>query len=327
MIDPKKKPRLALLAVVLTGVVLVAVIVFVAKNRRNSSSPLRVGYQPTMLYLPLFVAKEKGFFAKESIDVELVRFTSANDMAQALATGQLDATGMSSLTVLGNLEANSPNQFRIYLFEALTTKHSPDAVVVKSDSAIRQLEDLRGRKLGVNPGTTLQSYVEPILQKRIGSDHGVTVIPLAPNLQVQALASGNVDALFVLEPVPTIAQVELNARVVEKALLARYIHEPFYAGAGVLARRVAEKEPRKISHFRAAMRNALGFMATNEVEARQTLEKYANVSSAVARQMELVEWVEPANVSLPDWKKCLQVLEELDLIPKGTDLQQRFYEN
>ncbi|HXM74268.1 MAG TPA: ABC transporter substrate-binding protein, partial [Chthoniobacterales bacterium] len=135
MTQSKKKSLLAVLAIVL-----IAAIVFLPKMRRSSLSPLRVGYQPTMLYLPVFVAKEKGFFAMESVDVELVRFTSANDMAQALASGQLDATGMSSLTVLGNLEANSPNQFRMYLFEALTTKHSPDAVVVKADNAIRQLE-------------------------------------------------------------------------------------------------------------------------------------------------------------------------------------------
>ena len=322
MTQSKKKSLLAVLAIVL-----IAAIVFLPKMRRSSLSPLRVGYQPTMLYLPVFVAKEKGFFAMESVDVELVRFTSANDMAQALASGQLDATGMSSLTVLGNLEANSPNQFRMYLFEALTTKHSPDAVVVKADNAIRQLEDLRGKKLGVNPGTTLQSYVEPILRKRIGSDHAVTIVPLAPNLQVQALASGNVDALFVLEPAPTVARVELNARVVEKALLARYIHEPFYAGAGIVATKVAEKDPEKIRHFRAAIHSGLDYIAMNEVEARKTLEKYANVSSVVAQQMELVEWVEPNNVSLPDWMKCLQVLQELDLIPKGTDFQHCFYEN
>jgi NitT/TauT family transport system substrate-binding protein len=326
MNEPKKhKPFLALLAAVFTGVVVLGLLVFLGKNRRAPSSPLRVGYQPTMLYLPLFVAKEKGFFEKKAVSVQLVRFTSANDMAQALATGQLDATGMSSLTVLGNLEANSPNLFRMYLFEALTTKHSPDALVVKADSSIRKLEDLRGKKLGVNPGTTLQSYVEPILRKRIGPNHNVSVVPLAPNLQVQALASGNVDALFVLEPVPTVAQVELKARVVETALLARYIHEPFYAGAGVFARQIVEKEPEKATRFRAAMRNAIDYMTTNEVEARQTLEKYANVSPEVAKQMQLVEWVEPANVSLPDWEKCLLVLEELELIPKGTNLKQHFY--
>ena len=280
-----------------------------------------------MLYLPLFVAQDKGFFDEESVKVKLVRFTSANEMAQALAARQLDATGMSSLTVLANLEANSSNIFRIYLLEVLTSKHSPDALIVKPDSTISAIGDLRGKKLGVHPGTTLQSYVEPILSKRIGPNHGVTVIPLAPHLQVQALAVGNVDALFVLEPIPTLAQIELKARIVERALLARSVHEPFYAGAGVLSREFVEKDPAKVIRFKAAMKKALHYITTHEAEARRSLKSYAEVSAEVAEKMELVEWLDPADASLVDWKTSLRILEELKLIPAGTKLEQYFHAN
>src|SRR5512138_1887604 len=52
---------------------------------------LKVGYLPTSGHLLYFVAKEKGYFQKEGLDVELARFTNSGEGLTAIKTGKLDA--------------------------------------------------------------------------------------------------------------------------------------------------------------------------------------------------------------------------------------------
>lgn len=310
-------------------VVVVAAALFLWTRSKPAPEPgvFRVGYQPTMLYLPVFVAQERGFFGKRGLQVELVRFGSANEMAQALATNRIDATGMSSLTVLANLEQNSPGTFRIYLLEVLTADLSPDALVVTKDSDIQTLTDVRGKRLGVPPGTTLRTYAERFLQVAVGADHNVTFVPLQPPIQVQSLASGSIDALYTLEPTPTIAEAEINARIVLRGLLARFVHDPFYAGAGVIAASTVELRSDAVSAYRAAIREALQFIASNETDARTLMTNYASVSAETAQEMSLVGWIEPRSVSLPDWRAGIGALVEMGLIPAEVEFERTFLGN
>lgn len=323
-------PRRAALLVGLIAVALVAAAaVYLWTQSKPTPEPgvFRVGYQPTMLYLPVFVAQERGFFSDKKLNVELVKFGSANEMAQALATGRIEATGMSSLTVLANLEQNSAGTFRIYLVEVITAKLSPDALVVPASSQVRELGDLRGKRLGLHPGTTLRAYAEKFLVGAIGQDHGVTFVPLPPELQVQALASGTIDALYSLEPIPTLAVAEVGAREVSRGLLARYVHDPFYAGAGVLNTAVLQSKPAAVAAYRAAVRQALEFIASNEEEARALITKYEPVSVENARRMSLVGWVEPASVTPADWHATVQALVEMQLMPAEVALDRTFLDD
>jgi NitT/TauT family transport system substrate-binding protein len=52
---------------------------------------LKVGHLPTSGHLLYFVAKEKGFFQQEGLDVELFRFTNSGEGLTAIKSGKLDA--------------------------------------------------------------------------------------------------------------------------------------------------------------------------------------------------------------------------------------------
>jgi NitT/TauT family transport system substrate-binding protein len=321
--------RSVVIGAITTILVMVAAILFLWIRSKPSPEPgsFRVGYQPTMLYLPVFVAQEQRFFARRGLEVELVRFGSANEMAQALATNRIEATGMSSLTVLANLDQASPGTFRIYLIEVLTRELSPDALVVPGASEIRTLADVRGKRLGLHPGTTLRAYAERFLTAAVGADHGVTFVPLQPQIQVQALQSGSIDALYSLEPIPTVAESEVGARVVERGLLARHVHDPFYAGAGVISTSIVESRPEAVAAFRAAVGDALQFISSNETDARVLMASYASVSVETARKMSLVRWVEPRTVSATDWRATMRALVDMREMPAGVNLERTFLGN
>jgi NitT/TauT family transport system substrate-binding protein len=71
--------------------VLVMLVMTVGSGFAADLKKLKVGYLPTSGHLLYFVAKEKGFFQQEGLDVELARFTNSGEGLTAIKTGKLDA--------------------------------------------------------------------------------------------------------------------------------------------------------------------------------------------------------------------------------------------
>ena len=58
------------------------------------------GLQPWLGYGPLWVAKEKGFFEKNGVDVELINFTWDQDMTAAQASDNVNVmAGATNLLI------------------------------------------------------------------------------------------------------------------------------------------------------------------------------------------------------------------------------------
>lgn len=52
--------------------------------------PIRLGYVPVMIYAPLFIAQERGYFAEEGLQVELTPLQGGSDSVVQLAAGNFD---------------------------------------------------------------------------------------------------------------------------------------------------------------------------------------------------------------------------------------------
>src|SRR4029077_13228112 len=69
-----------------------------AANTATSLKHVRLGIGPFLNNSGTFLAKQKGYFAKQGLDVELLSFRSSSDAYPLLASGRLDAMsgGMSA---------------------------------------------------------------------------------------------------------------------------------------------------------------------------------------------------------------------------------------
>jgi NitT/TauT family transport system substrate-binding protein len=76
--------------VLLVALLLVGVQAFAA-HAASELKKFKVGYLPTSGHLLYFVAKEKGYFQQEGLDVELFRFTNSGEGLTSIKTGKLDA--------------------------------------------------------------------------------------------------------------------------------------------------------------------------------------------------------------------------------------------
>ena len=158
-------------------------------------SRLVIGYASTTPRLmPLWMARDQGFFAKYGIESEPVLLRSGATLVTGMASGDIQIGRTAGAAVLSAVAAGH----EIKMLATFSSRNSYDVVVRPN---VKKAEDLRGKKLAINSvggGTWIGAMLwleyfgldpqrDQILLQSIG-DQGV---------QSQALESGTVDVVFV----------------------------------------------------------------------------------------------------------------------------------
>ena len=156
--------------------------------------PLRLGYSDWPGWVPWEIAREKGFFEANGVDVELVWMDYVPSM-DAFAAGQLDAVSMTNGDAL--VTGATANKAATAI---LMNDYSNGNDMIIAGPGIERLEDLRGRKVGVEVGFVDHLLLLNALEKAGMSESDVELVNLPTNETPQALASGGVDAIAAWQP-------------------------------------------------------------------------------------------------------------------------------
>jgi len=136
---------------------------------------------------PFYIAKEKGFFKEEGINLDIKWFDASNPVNVAVASNNLDAGAVGLTADLYNMIA-AGQKVTIVSDKGKEKKgYNPiAAVTVHKDSTIKDIKDLKGKKVGV---TTIGSSGHYSIG-RILENHGLTLedIQLVPMNTTQGLA-------------------------------------------------------------------------------------------------------------------------------------------
>ncbi|RAI38386.1 ABC transporter substrate-binding protein [Rhodoplanes roseus] len=105
--------------------------------------------------LPVFTARDKGWFKDEGIDLELVDFKGGGPAVQALAGGSIDVCFCAADHVIRLRARRLPAVILI----GLDTFHSY-ALVAKADAPYKDLADLKGKRIGITaPGSLTDNTI------------------------------------------------------------------------------------------------------------------------------------------------------------------------
>ena len=152
---------------------------------------LPMGYIPNVQYAPFYVADDLGYFAEQGLEIDFnyqteidgTNLVGAGENPFALVSGEqvllARAQGIPVVNILG------------------WWQDYPVALAVSSQSGIRELADLKGKKIGL-PGPYGASYVglRALLNAAGLQESDVTLDSIGYN-QVEALISGRDDAVVV----------------------------------------------------------------------------------------------------------------------------------
>src|SRR5690349_15168568 len=116
-----------------------------------------LGYTPANAFMPAFVAKDKGFFAKRGLDVTLQTVPQGSTIAAAMAGGTMQVGTLTAPVYLLSVEGGIETQ--IVAASTYQAKSNPTiALMAREGSNIKSAADMKGKRMGV-PGLNGVNHV------------------------------------------------------------------------------------------------------------------------------------------------------------------------
>ena len=141
-----------------------------------------------------YVAKEKGYFAEEGLDVTIDQGEGSAATVTRIMTGAYDA-GFGDMNAIIQNAATNPEEAPVMVYQIYN--QPPFSILTKVGSPVQSAADLAGLTVGAPPGSAVTKLF-PALAAKSGLDMGsVEIINVQPNIQEQMLIQDNVDASLV----------------------------------------------------------------------------------------------------------------------------------
>ncbi|MCY7371903.1 MAG: ABC transporter substrate-binding protein, partial [Polaromonas sp.] len=255
IISPTEIPSASRRQVLITAGVALGALAAPAVLRAQTGSKIRVGYWPIAAGLPFYAAVELGYFKEAGVNVEVIRLAGAQQIMEGMLADRID--GCANGTGSGNIavgELAAPGSFKIFCSNPSNVKNVLDQVIVPINSTVKVMADLKGKKVGSGPGIQNMTLARTILER--GGATGATVTELPIGQHIAALAAGQLDACYTLEPTGTIGRLNGTTRTIETGVISKYVLSdpmaPWFGGSAALTSSFLKKYPEDSKKYIAA---------------------------------------------------------------------------
>ncbi|KQP03742.1 ABC transporter substrate-binding protein [Pseudorhodoferax sp. Leaf265] len=266
---------------------------------------IRVGYWPIAAGLPFYAAVELGYFKEAGLNVEPLKFAGAQQIMEGMLSDRCDgsANGTGSANIaIGEIAA--PGSFKIFCSNPSNAKNVLDQVIVPAASTAKVMADLKGKRVGSGPGIQNVTLAKTVLER--GGATGVTVVELPIGQHVAALAAGQLDGCYTLEPTGTIGRMNGTTKALESGVIAKYVlgdpMAPWFGGSASLTAAFIKKNPAEAKKFITAYAKGVAYVRSKPDEARQYLKGYTAIEGPLTGEVPLAAYTmydefKPADVA------------------------------
>lgn len=212
-----------------------ALIVIAGSSQVAKAEPLRIGHLVWVGIGPLFIAQEKGFFAKEEVEVELIDMGGFDASYAGLFAGQVDAIGATVDDMVPRYDPEQPHACVLAFDESL----GADGILATND--IQSIADLKGKVVGRAETTVSQFFLNVLLQDAGLSEADIEPVDLGAEDVGDAFLLQEIDAAVTWEPFLTDgAQSEHGHILVNSSETPGLIVDCLITKVATLDQRVAE---------------------------------------------------------------------------------------
>jgi NitT/TauT family transport system substrate-binding protein len=225
-------------------VALTATLFAQSSHAQEKKAVVRIGYVPVLIYAPLYLAQEKGYFAKEGIDAQLTPVQGGSDSVVQLAAGNFDAAVGGIGAGLLNA-ANKGLDFKIVAPMHAERKPLSTSLVISAKRAeeFKSVKDLKGKTISINAtGAATEYWLAEALRLNglTYADVKITQVGFA-NVPA-ALENKSIDAAMLGDPITT-QQVEKGVvKILADDFIDGFYATYLYMGSPLLKDRPAVAE-------------------------------------------------------------------------------------
>lgn len=294
---------------IVVAIIVLAIGGYVINNKptQTNATPQKVTIAMVTFpgYAPLYVAKEKGFF--EGVDVELTRIESIGDIRAAMRSGAVNMYA-ATYDIYQSVKDVAPSGVG---FLAVDESHGADGVATAAN--VSSIKDLRGKKVGAEPGFPPYLVLQYLLAKE-----GMTLKDLdfqdMPTADAgSAFAAGKLAAAGIWEPM---LSASVKARPGSKVFASSADIQGLVQDLLFANEKLAKEHPEALEKIAAGYFKALDYINSNPDDAYQIMAKAFGVSVAEMKDFKSgVSWIDKAeNIKLFDKSSETNAYKTYDLV-------------
>ncbi|WP_244655905.1 MULTISPECIES: aliphatic sulfonate ABC transporter substrate-binding protein [unclassified Pseudomonas] len=283
----------------------------------SARETVRIGYQKSSTLITLL--KTQGTLeealGKDNIDITWHEFPSGLPLLEALNVGNVDISADVADTVPIFAQAAKA---KLTYFAEESPSPAAQAIVVRTDSPIRQLSDLKGKKIAVTKAAGTHYLLIAALNKAGLSFSDIQPAYLSPADGRAAFENGKVDAWVTWEPFLTSVQRQLPTRTLNDGVgLASY--KRYY----LTSTPYAKAHPEVLKRVYEQLQEAGGWIKGHPREAAQVLGPLwgnLDVETVEAANAHRSYQVEPVKTDqLGEQQKIADAFFKAGLLPTAVD--------
>ena len=225
----------------------------------------------SLSWFPIHLAREKGFYRAEGLDVDYVIMKPQVAM-QALIAGDVDYTTALGSTIRAAIR-NAP------LRVVMTIADKPLFALIARQGT-NSIEELKGKLLGISSfGASTDTYARALLRRyKLVPNQDVKLIALGGGMnRIAAMESGAIDAALIEAPY----NVMLERKGFHKILLVGDLIPTPLAGFGTRLEKI-RKQPDEIRRLVRATLRGIQFAKSNKQESVRSIMKWSEMDQELA---------------------------------------------
>jgi NitT/TauT family transport system substrate-binding protein len=274
--------------ILVLSLVLISILSLSASQVIANEEVLKFGILPAKPSFPVIIAKEKGFFKEENLEVDVIPFSSPNDRNIAMQAKKIDGGIADIMTAL---------QFKNSGFNIVITSDINEdfKLLSSSNSQIKNINDLDGRTVSLVPGFVLE-YIMDEMAARNNIKYNIVSVPSIP-ARFELLLANKVDSVIFTEPQASM----LAARGAN--IIAGSEEYGIKAGTIIFNQQVINNRSSDLKAFYLAYNKAVNYLNSASPEEYSSLLTQYGIPKEITKFLKgNLEYKEAAEISAASYK-------------------------
>lgn len=178
------------------------------EQRRLDSLALKVGATPTMDCLPLFIAYERGWLKKDTLDIRIKLRNSHLDLDTLLAGGYIEGTTTEKVRARRLVEKGTALQY-------IADTNLKWQLITNKTTRIKKLQQLSDKMLAMTKFSATDSLADLAISKAQAKSDIYKIQINDVNIRLRMLLNNEMDAMFLPEPQATIARLHKHKPIAD----------------------------------------------------------------------------------------------------------------
>jgi NitT/TauT family transport system substrate-binding protein len=276
---------------------------------------LRIAHNSNAAALPVQVAMAEGIFAKHNLKIEYKKVENIGTLPGTLGRS-FDIALSVPTTVIAAAQQGIP--VTQVSGATIDVEDNPTGFVIGSKSSgVTDIKQLAGKTLGVLTETGTTHTATKAWLKQAGVDPAsVKIVQVDGPAQADQLAAGRVDAVETVMPFATNVLRDENAVNLGDPYLK--LAPELSAILWIARQDFAGKNAAVLEDFRAALDEAIEFIANNDAKARTVLKDYTGLPDPAIKAAKLPTYT--TEIRPQDLKTWLRAMQDADGFTGDVDL-------